>query len=590
MPTTEPTDSTPNLTQRAVSGTAWAGLSTAGRQVLSIASVATVARLLGPGAYGVMGMANLLILFILNFRDLGTGSAIVQRRVISDRLLSSLFWLNFILGILLAVFVCSISPLAAKFFRTPELLPILCVLSLSFWLTSCGIVHSSVIIREMRFRTLAAADISAGLISYLVALTCAYRGFGVWSLVFANIANSLSSLVAYWIGSGWRPKWQFDFAEVKSIAKYSLNLSGFGIVNYFSRNADNITVGKVLGQAPLGDYQMAYNLMLTPIQNISSVIAQATFPAFARIQDDNERFRHAYTRSCMLIALISFPVMAGLGVVADPMIRAILGARWVGAIRVFQILAPVGLVQSVQTTVGQIYMAKGRTDWFFRWGLASGAILVTSFLIGIRFGILGVAMAYCISFLMITMLPGFMIPFRLIGLKVSDFARALFPQLLITASMALVCILWLTLLVKLGIQSPWIQLTSTALLGAVFYVLALLLTWPPVMRHLEAAMMTSGKASVAGGLARVKALSIGARTKSGVVTLAAQSDLKLVRTRVHSTELRGKYLMVSSWPVQAGTGVNNVIVGLSTAMSAQYQTTIVVTGWQQPTAPNQILG
>ncbi len=479
--------------------------------MLSIASVATVARLLGPSAYGVMGMANLLIIFILNFRDLGTGSAIIQRRTISNQLLSSLFWLNFILGIFLAVFVCSASPLAAKFFHTPELIPILCVLSLSFWLTSCGIVHSSVIIRGMRFRALAAADLSAGLISYLVALIFAYRGFGVWSLVFANVANSITSLIGYWIGSGWRPSWQFDWAEVRSIAKYSLNLSGFGLVNYFSRNADNITVGKVLGKAPLGDYQMAYNLMLTPIQNISSVIAQATFPAFARIQDDNVRFRQAYTRSCMLIALISFPVMAGLGVVADPMIRAILGARWVGAIRVFQVLAPVGLVQSVQTTVGQIYMAKGRTDWFFRWGLASGVILVTAFLIGIRFGILGVAVAYCVSFLGITMLPGFIIPFQLIGLKVSDFGRALMPQVLITAGMALICALWLTLLSKFGIQSPWIQLSSTAILGAVFYVLALLMIWPEVMRHLETAMSSSGKAAIAGGLARAKALSFGAR-------------------------------------------------------------------------------
>ena len=97
-------------------------------------------------------------------------------------------------------------------------------------------------------------------------------------------------MIGYWIGAKWRPAWEFAASEVKSIARYSLNLSAFGIVNYFARNADNIIVGKVLGQAALGDYQMAYNLMLTPIQNISSVVGQATFPAFARIQDNEERF------------------------------------------------------------------------------------------------------------------------------------------------------------------------------------------------------------------------------------------------------------------------------------------------------------
>ncbi len=511
MPTVETAGSTPNLTQRAVSGTAWSSLSTAGRQILSIASVATVARLLGPSAYGVMGMANLLIVFILNFRDLGTGSAIIQRKSVSNRLLSSLFWVNNGLGLALAGLVCAASPAAAKFFKTPELVAILCVLSISFWLMSCGIVHSSLLIREMRFRALAVADLSAGLAGYLVALTCAYKGFGVWSLVYANLANSLVSSAGYWIGSGWRPSREFDAAEVKSIARYSLNLSGFGLVNYFSRNADNITVGKVLGKLALGDYQLAYNLMLTPVQNISSVIAQATFPAFAKIQDDNERFRQAYVRSCMLIALITFPVIAGMGVVADPMIRAVLGTKWVGAIRIFQVLAPVGIVQSVQTTVGPIYMSKGRTDWMFGWGIASGCILVTSFLVGIRFGVLGVAVAYCVAYLGITMIPSFLVPFRLIDLKISEFGAALAPQVLITGGMTLACWLWLRTLPSLGIQSPWILLLSTSALGAVLYIAVMLMVWPRVMQHMESAMNSSRRLRVAQTLARARQLSLGGR-------------------------------------------------------------------------------
>ncbi len=501
-------DEQKDLTRRAVNGTAWSSISTAGRQVLTIASVATVARLLGPDAYGVMGMANLLIIFILNFRDLGTGSAIIQRKAVTGRLLSSLFWLNFCLGVALAGMVCVLSPAAAKFFKTPELIPILCVLSLSFWLTSCGVVHSSIIIRAMRFRALAAADLSAGLVTYLVALTFAYKGFGVWALVFANVANSLTSCIGYWIGSGWRPKFQFDKAEVRSIARYSLNLSGFGMVNYFSRNADNITVGRFLGKAPLGDYAMAYNLMMTPIQNISSVIAQATFPAFARIQDDNERFRLAYVRSCMLIGLISFPVMAGLGVIADPLIRTVLGAKWVGSIHVFQILAPVGLVQSVQTTVGAIYMSKGRTDWMFRFGIVSCCVLVASFLIGIHFGITGVATAYCISFLGLLMIPGFVIPFRAIGLKLSEFARALLPQVLITAAMALACFLWLRFLPAIGIETPWILLSSVVLLGAAVYIISMLIAWPRVMQHLETTLHTSGRQKIAIAFARTRGLGI----------------------------------------------------------------------------------
>jgi PST family polysaccharide transporter len=500
-------NSLPSLTQRAVSGTAWSTLSTAGKQALSIASVATVARLLGPSAYGVMGMANLLIIFILNFRDLGTGTAIVQRLSVSDRLLSSLFWVNFLLGMVMAGGVAAASPLAARFFNTPELVPILCTLSVSFWLTSCGVVHASLLLRGMHFKAYAVVDLTSALASYLVALSCAYSGLGVWSLVFANVTNSFTSTLGYWLASVWRPGWVFDRAEVKSITNFSLNLSGFGIVNYFARNADNIVVGRVLGRAPLGDYQTAYNLMLTPIQNISSVIGQVTLPAFAKIQEDNARFRFAYLKSCMLVALITFPVMAGLGVVAHPLIIAVLGEKWVGAIRVFQILAPVGLVQSVQTSVGQIYVAKGRTDWNFRFGAVYCVVLVAAFLAGVHFGTVGVAAAYSITYLGLLMIPGFAIPFRLIGLKLSTFFRAMLPQLLLTGAMTLLCWIWLRILETMSVTNPWVQLLSTSFLGAAAYSSSFVLLWPAVMGHLEDALGTSHKgARLAGYLLQARQL------------------------------------------------------------------------------------
>lgn len=483
-------------------------MSTAGKQILSVASVATVARLLGPDAYGVMGMANLLIVFILNFRDMGTGTAIIQRLEVSDRLLSSLFWVNFFLGILMAAVITGASPFAAQFFHTPELIPILCTLSISFWLASCGVVHRSLLMRGMDFKALAAVDLLSALASYLVALGFAYTGFGVWSLVFANIAMSLASTLGYWMASTWRPGMEFDREAVRAITNFSLNLSGFGVVNYFSRNADNITVGRVLGKTLLGDYQMAYNLMLQPIQNISQVIGQVTLPAFAKIQDENERFRFAYVKSCMLIALITFPVMAGLGIVAHPLIDAVLGPKWSGAIRIFEILAAVGLVQSVQTTVGQIYIAKARTDYMFRFGLVSCVILVIAFITGVKFGTVGVATAYAITYLGILMIPGFIIPFRLIGLKLSSFGSAMLPQLLITGGMTLVCWMWLRLLDSMVVMNPWTRLVSTSLLGAVVYICACILLWPPVMRHLEEVIEVSTGGRFSGYLSTARRFSM----------------------------------------------------------------------------------
>ncbi len=468
------------LTRKALVGTGWSGMATAARQVLSFAAVAVLARKLGPDAYGLMGMAALLTNFLLNFKDLGTATAIIQRPAISQKLLSSVFWLNLALGATLSIAVIALAIPAAHFFREPELAPIMWVLSTSFSITASGLVQNAVLTRAMRFDRLAMTDFASAVAGYAIAIPCAYAGLGVWSLVLANIMNAITTTTLYWILCPWRPSREFDRASVRSIAGFSLNLSGFGVVNYFARNADNLVIGRVLGSAPLGLYQMAYNLMLFPIQNISAVIAQVLFPGFARIQDDDARFRSAYTRSCMLIGLITFPVIAGLAVIANPLVRTLLGPKWLPVIPLFQILAPVGLIQSIQTTIGQIFTAKARTDWMFRWGMVQTACLVLSFLIGVHWGVMGVATAYAITYAVAIAYPGFAIPFRLIGLRFRDFAAALLPQIGITAAMVAGCIALLHFIPAIPAAA---QLAASVSLGAAIYVGLMLWLRPPVVGH-----------------------------------------------------------------------------------------------------------
>jgi O-antigen/teichoic acid export membrane protein len=480
-----------SLTRKALVGTSWSALSNIARQALSFASVAVLARLLGPSAYGLMGMATLVLSFLANFRDLGTATAIIQRPQVSKRLLSSLFWVNCGLGVLLACagFIGAVP--AAAFFHEPKLVALLRVISLSFCITTVGAVPNSVLVRNMAFGKIAIADFFSALIGYAVAIPCAYAGLGVWSLVIGNLANFTFATILYILLCGWRPSLEFDPAELRSVSGFSLNLAGFGIVNYFARNADNVVVGRVLGSVQLGYYQMAYNLFLFPIQNISSIIGQVLNPAFSKIQNENERFRSAYIRGCMLIGLITFPVMAGLGVVADPFIRTLLGAKWLAVIPLLQILVPVGVFQSVHGTVGQIFIAKGRTDWMFRFGLYASTMWVASFLVGVRWGTRGVATAYAITYFVFVLYPGLRIPFKLIGLTVGEFVRHLWPQIAITLGMAAVCAGWMMALSSLGFSNVLLRLISTILIGAAVYILAMLVIRPAVILHLEEVIETS---------------------------------------------------------------------------------------------------
>jgi PST family polysaccharide transporter len=473
------------LTKRAVVGVSWSGLSNIARQIISLLAAAVLARLLGPSVYGLMGMASLIIVFLSNFRDLGTAMAIIQRPTISKRLLSSLFWVNCALGVLLAFACFMLASPAAAFFREPRVAPLLRVICFSFLLTAAGALPNSILARNMAFDKIAIADFVSVMLGYAIAIPCAFAGLGVWSLVIANLANAACGTILYFVVSRWRPAMEFDPAEVSGVAKFSLNLAGFGLVNYFARNADNIVVGRALGSKDLGYYQMAYTLFLFPVQNISSIIGQVLNPAFSKIQNDNERFRSAYLRSCMLIGFVTFPVMAGLGVIADPFIRLLLGEKWGPVVPLLQILVPVGIFQSVQGTVGQIYIAKGRTDWMFRFGLYASVIYVMSFLIGIRWGTKGVASAYAIAYLVFVLFPALHIPFRLIDLTAAEFLRRLWPQLAITAAMTGFTIAWMSALRAAGVTNLAVRLISTVLIGVAAYVTPFLLFRPAVLRYLD---------------------------------------------------------------------------------------------------------
>jgi PST family polysaccharide transporter len=187
----------------------------------------------------------------------------------------------------------------------------------------------------------------------------------------------------------------------------------------------------------------------------------------------------------MLIGLVTFPIMAGLGVVAEPFILVMLGEKWTPVIPIFRVLAAVGVFQSVQTTVGQIYIAKSRTDLMLYVGLANTAVSVAAFFIGVQYGVLGVAIAYAVAYFSAMLFVSLLPAFRLIALPFREFVWRLFPQLAITLTMSGVCLLWLLSLGAFSQFGPVFQLASTVLLGACTYIFLILRLRPAVFGHLE---------------------------------------------------------------------------------------------------------
>jgi lipopolysaccharide exporter len=456
-----------SLRKSAISGVKWSSISHFGRRGLSLLTTIILARLLAPADFGLVAMAAVVIGFIELFKDLGTATAVIQRKDLSQGLLASVFWLNAGFGLAAAVVLYLLAPLLGAFYREPQVIPIMQVLSLSFLLSGLSNLQMSLLERNLDFDKLARIEIGTTLFATLVGITAAFLGHGAWSLVYQMLAGNFLGTLLFWSASRWRPSWQFDWPELRSVMGFSLNLTGASIFNYFARNADKFLIGRFLGSQDLGYYDLAYRLMQVPLQGISAVIGRVMFPLYSRMQDDAGQFAWAYLKVASAIALISFPLMLGLTALAGPFVLTLFGAAWMPVMPLLLILAPLGAVQSIATTVGSIYTAKGRTDWALWWTVGAGLLIVLSFVLGLPWGIIGVTASYAIMFLLLTY-PAFAIPFRLIGLEVRDLGRVLWRP-------AVCSLVMYAAVAGTALWSPqgvpgWLTLSLLVPFGAVVYL------------------------------------------------------------------------------------------------------------------------
>lgn len=457
-----------NLTTKTVQGVGWSGTSQIVRLLLQLGITALLARLLTPNDFGLLAMVVVFTNFVMIFRDFGLTAALIQRKEIIEEHLSSCFWINILVGFLLTLVFVVLAPLISHFYSEVRLNRIIMILASTFFISSFGIVQESLFTKEMNFKSLAIVEILATAISGTTAIVLAFSGFGVWSLVWQQIISSFVMVFLLWIFSDWKPKFMFRWYRVRELLGFGLNLTGFNFVNYFNRNLDNLLIGRFLGSAPLGFYNLAYQLLLFPLSNISSIIGRVMFPSLSMIQDDKNNVCYAYIKATRYIAVITFPLMMGLFVVAPQFIRVIFGPQWERSVFLVQIFALVGLEQSIGTTIGWIYQSQGRTDIFFRWGLFCVAIVAIAFIIGLRWNVEGIAIAYALVNFLLTY-TSFVIPFRFINLKFSYFIKKFYTIFLATIGMGgIVFILRYFMEIILG-KNDLVILIATVITGVISY-------------------------------------------------------------------------------------------------------------------------
>lgn len=448
-----------------------AGLSQIGRQGVQLVTTALLTRMLVPADFGLIGMASTIIVLLGLFRDLGTGPALIQRRDLSPSLVASVFWLNSAIGILIGAALWLLAPAGAAFFQEPRLEPVLRILALNPVLVSLGLVHQALLERQLAFRALLRVEMGAVITGAVCGVGLALAGFGVWSLVIQTLAQSVITLVGLWLSSSYRPALVWRWADLRPVARFGIGVSGFALFNYLNRNADYLLIGRFLGTEALGYYTIAYRLMLYPLQSISAVVGRVMYPTYSRLQDDDATIRRLYLKAAGGIAFITLPMVMGIMATTGPLVLTLLGERWAPSIAVLAILAPVGLVQTLATTTGALYQAKGRSDALFAWGAVSSVLYVAGFAVGLTWGIVGVAAAY-LGVTLLLAYPVFAIPFRFVGLRVRDLVDTIRRPLAL--SLVMFCLVTGLSFLLPGEMLDIVRLTILVVTGVTFYGLA---TW-----------------------------------------------------------------------------------------------------------------
>jgi O-antigen/teichoic acid export membrane protein len=469
------------LAVQTVSGAAWSTLSIVAQRGLSLLSTLVLARLLAPSAFGLLGMAMVLTAAMYSLKDLGTAAALIQRKELNGRLASTLFWTNVLIGVAGAGFMVSIAHFVAVVYREPRVGPVFAALSVAFFMNSLGVVQRAVLARAMLFRRISVIQLSSSAASAVVGIGLAAAGAGVWSLVAATTCEMSTATVLYWLACSWRPGWHLSFGDLKSVTPYSANLTASNLANYLMRYMDNALIGRFLGAAALGYYALAYGLMMYPLYNVTWNLGSVLFPAFSRMQEEDARFRQAYLRAVSVIATVTFPLMLGLLATADLLVATFFGAKWAPMAPLVRVLAPVGMLQSITSTTGMIFTAKGRTDTQFRWALVEASLVLPAFVIGLRWGTIGVACGYAVAEFLLCY-PVFTIAGRIIGLGVPELTRTLWPVMRNALVMFAVVLLTRFGLPLLGVAQPWPVFDTTVAMGVVVYTLLLLHSPQPALR------------------------------------------------------------------------------------------------------------
>jgi O-antigen/teichoic acid export membrane protein len=395
--TITPSQSSQNLHSRLSSGLRWTGSSQVVQQVLNLGWSVVMAHLLLPSDFGLLAMASVFTGVAYFVLDMGLSTAVIQRPSLEEHQLSSIFWLNVLLGFCLTLLGIASSWPIATFYGDPMVQPVTVLMSCNFLLFSLGTTQNALLTRKMEFRILEVRNLGSLLIGSTVSIGFALLGFGVWSLVARVLVASLVGVFLLWFAADLRIKLHFQWADIQEFIGFSIEVLIANLVGYVGRNADNLLIGRFVGATNLGYYSLAYNLMMFPVQRFTQALVSVLFPTFSRMQEDRETLINAWFKAARLLTVLVAPLMFGLAALTQPFVLVVYGQKWLQVVPVLQFLSVSGLVLSLAYLDSTLLIALGQSALRLKLVSAGVAVSLIAFALGLPFGIVGVAACFVVG-------------------------------------------------------------------------------------------------------------------------------------------------------------------------------------------------
>ncbi len=354
----------------------WSSIESVGHRVITLLIAVVLARLLKPEDFGLLGMLTILIALATLVVEGGMTGAVIQKKDLTTEDVDTAFLVNIGLAVCMAAAMVLGAPYVSAFYGEPLLEPMSKALAIVFVIHGFAAIQIAQMTRNLKFKALAGSTFGALLVSGLLAVGMAVNGYGVWSLVAQQIVFAAVRALLLWFMYPWRPSWRFSRDSFSALFSYGSRVLAAAAMERIFSNLYLVAIGKAYGAAPLGFYTRAQLLQQVPIQSLTRIVGRVALPVFSQVQDDRQRLERGMREAITKLAMVSLPMLAGMAVLAEPIIVLLLGQQWSDAAPFLRLLCIAGLAFPLSLINLNLLKSVGRADLFLRLEIIKQALVV----------------------------------------------------------------------------------------------------------------------------------------------------------------------------------------------------------------------